>query len=598
MKVGDFGIAKAAESADLTQEGSFLGTAKYLAPEQVEAKPVDGRTDLYSLGVVLYEMLCGRVPFEADSQLEHGARPPPLRPAAPPAGQGRGPPRARGDHDAAARPQSGGPLPHRHRRPGRAARRRRRRPPTAATRPWPSGPPPLPRPRPRGRTPPTGRRPVAPRPARRRRRARRRRFAESERRWLVPTLLVVLVAVALGVAGLLLQGTGDGIFGERDGDDNTARRADRRRPTTAATIAGSIDFDPGGDGEEHPEEAEAGNAFDGDPSTSWSSETYTLARLGWPQARRRPHPRARRGGPVSAVEFDTPLSGWQAEVYVAGAAARQPRRLGRARGHVRRPARAAPAPSRSRPRAAGAAVVHEGEQPGPQVTSTKSASCADLRSAHHARCRRSHARSRRPGRRSSRARRAAAPAPRAPVAACRRLVGNDHDAEDALQEALVAVARGIRRFDGRAAFSTWSYRVATNACLDELRRQAAPAAPGRARRRRVPQPSRAPRNGRRRTREPTRRAPAGVRAGRRARRRRHRSGGGRLDVDAALARIPYDFRVAVVLRELCDLDYAEIGRILDFPAGTVRSRIARGRGQLADLLGNRDTPTERPTPTP
>src|ERR671910_726960 len=67
VKVGDFGIAKAAESADLTQDGSFLGTAKYLAPEQVEGKPVDGRTDLYGLGVVLYEMLCGRVPFEADT---------------------------------------------------------------------------------------------------------------------------------------------------------------------------------------------------------------------------------------------------------------------------------------------------------------------------------------------------------------------------------------------------------------------------------------------------------------------------------------------------------------------------------------------------
>jgi DNA-directed RNA polymerase specialized sigma24 family protein len=54
----------------------------------------------------------------------------------------------------------------------------------------------------------------------------------------------------------------------------------------------------------------------------------------------------------------------------------------------------------------------------------------------------------------------------------------------------------------------------------------------------------------------------------------------------------------VVLRDLCDLDYAEIGRVLDLPAGTVRSRIARGRGQLADLLGNPATPTERPTPAP
>jgi RNA polymerase sigma-70 factor (ECF subfamily) len=72
----------------------------------------------------------------------------------------------------------------------------------------------------------------------------------------------------------------------------------------------------------------------------------------------------------------------------------------------------------------------------------------------------------------------------------------------------------------------------------------------------------------------------------------------RLDVDGALARIPHDFRVAVVLRDLCDLDYAEIARVLDLPPGTVRSRIARGRGLLADLLGNQATPTERPTPAP
>ena len=89
VKVGDFGIAKAAESADLTQEGSFLGTAKYLAPEQVEAKPVDGRTDLYSLGVVLYEMLCGRVPFEADTSSATALARLHSDPPAAPARQGR-----------------------------------------------------------------------------------------------------------------------------------------------------------------------------------------------------------------------------------------------------------------------------------------------------------------------------------------------------------------------------------------------------------------------------------------------------------------------------------------------------------------------------
>jgi eukaryotic-like serine/threonine-protein kinase len=65
--VADFGIAKAAEGADLTSDGSMVGTAKYLAPEQVEGGPVDGRADLYALGVVLYEALTGTVPFVADT---------------------------------------------------------------------------------------------------------------------------------------------------------------------------------------------------------------------------------------------------------------------------------------------------------------------------------------------------------------------------------------------------------------------------------------------------------------------------------------------------------------------------------------------------
>ena len=58
----------------------------------------------------------------------------------------------------------------------------------------------------------------------------------------------------------------------------------------------------------------------------------------------------------------------------------------------------------------------------------------------------------------------------------------------------------------------------------------------------------------------------------------------RVDVDAALRRLAPEHRVAVVLRDVCDLTYEEIATVLDVPVGTVRSRIARGRGALADLM--------------
>jgi RNA polymerase sigma-70 factor, ECF subfamily len=59
--------------------------------------------------------------------------------------------------------------------------------------------------------------------------------------------------------------------------------------------------------------------------------------------------------------------------------------------------------------------------------------------------------------------------------------------------------------------------------------------------------------------------------------------------------VPEEFHVAVVLRDLCDLDYGEIAEVLGVPAGTVRSRIARGRAALAAALGNRPGSPERPT---
>ena len=151
-------------------------------------------------------------------------------------------------------------------------------------------------------------------------------------------------------------------------------------------------------------------------------------------------------------------------------------------------------------------------------------------------------------------------------AVCRRLAGNDADAADAAQEALLAISRGLSRFDGRSSFTTWSYRVATNACLDELRR--------RQRRTAVTLPEEL---------AGSRRDPVADQIT------------ARLDVNAALAELSEDFRVPVVLRDQAGLSYDEISAALNLPPGTVRSRIARGRARLAELLdaGNQPAVPER-----
>ena len=73
-KVTDFGIARAAYSTPSSQASLVLGTAGYMSPEQAMGEPADPRSDLYSLGVVLYEMLTGELPYEGDSSVTIAAR--------------------------------------------------------------------------------------------------------------------------------------------------------------------------------------------------------------------------------------------------------------------------------------------------------------------------------------------------------------------------------------------------------------------------------------------------------------------------------------------------------------------------------------------
>ena len=185
VKVTDFGIAKAAGGNDLTRTGTVMGTARYLAPEQVNGRPTDARTDVYALGLLLYEMLCGRPPFGGDTDVATAmAR---LTTSAPPIRSQRPDvPPALDDvvhrcmaRDPARRYASAGAV--------RAALAAIRASPQATPRP---APPPVPRPTPR---------PI-PRPPKAQRRAPRRGSGTT---W-VWVVLVFLLAIAAAVATFLV----------------------------------------------------------------------------------------------------------------------------------------------------------------------------------------------------------------------------------------------------------------------------------------------------------------------------------------------------------------------------------------------------------
>ncbi len=301
--VTDFGIAKASEVGDLTTDRQMLGTAKYLAPEQVESAPVDGRSDLYALGVVLFEMLCGRVPFRADTEAAtalarlHQDPPPPrrLRPDLPVEVEqvvlrllARQPDQRWPDAASLSRTLAAlaagrdlPPAPPLRPRPAPAPER------TSGARPESDSVPAAPsHPPPSGASEPPPARP----PGEESRSAPRR------------TAVVLLVAAVSLLAVLIVLALGWRLLGPA--------ATEEVRPTAAT-------FDPFGDqGENDPD---VRLAVDGDPSSAWRTERYNdpevavvksggdgvglLLDLGAPSA-------------TETLALTSASQGWAAEVYV------------------------------------------------------------------------------------------------------------------------------------------------------------------------------------------------------------------------------------------------------------------------------------------
>jgi RNA polymerase sigma-70 factor (ECF subfamily) len=149
-----------------------------------------------------------------------------------------------------------------------------------------------------------------------------------------------------------------------------------------------------------------------------------------------------------------------------------------------------------------------------------------------------------------------------------RVCGDPELARDAAQEAWLTAFRKLGAFRGDSAFTTWLHRVTVNASLDLLRKE-----------RRAPVVALAGDDDEAASPDPALPDHADETIG-------------SLDAAEALARVPIEFRTALVLHDVLDLPYAEVAEVLEVPLGTVRSRLHRGRLALAELIGTGDPARE------
>jgi serine/threonine-protein kinase len=283
VKVADFGIAKAATDQDLTQQGTLLGTAKYLAPEQVAGQPQDRRSDVYGLGVVLYEMLCGRAPFTGDTDMaiayQHAhADPPKLRQLRP---------------DVSRRLESVvlkamAKAPEQRFATAADMRAALLNVPFEADEDDDDI------------TTAMFVRDVPAPPAR----------AVVGRSWVVPIVLAVIVVVVLGTVSYLFwqSSTGKRLLGSSNETKTTT-------PLAPLTVSTRVFDPPPGDGHEH--DADLPKLTDGNPNTVWSTEHYDSPfggsgkqGVGFMLVLNNPRK-------LGHLQIQSPTKGWTASVYVA-----------------------------------------------------------------------------------------------------------------------------------------------------------------------------------------------------------------------------------------------------------------------------------------
>ncbi|HJP65832.1 MAG TPA: protein kinase [Actinomycetota bacterium] len=272
VKVTDFGIAKAVDSNDLTTTGKVLGTVRYLSPEQVRGDGVDARSDLYSVGVVLYELLTGRPPFVAETDIATAMMRLTTDPV-PPRSLVPGLPRA--VEAALTRAMARDPE---LRFPSAQSMR-------GALERWSgeeeiTGPvPPVAEP-----SPPAD-------------------DGSMFRSWMLVPLVLVVIAVGAVLGGLALGrlelGGPIGIRGAQDGGSKLA----------GIPISQVRDVDPFGDGTENPDETSL--AIDGNEATGWSTDHYNTSGFGQLKPGVGLFVDIGSEREVSQVIIDSPLPGWR-----------------------------------------------------------------------------------------------------------------------------------------------------------------------------------------------------------------------------------------------------------------------------------------------